>query len=77
MDRADPDMPDPRLGLLFLCAHPAIDRAVRTPHACWCKRASFLVPARRWRRRLPLRPMRRPGAGLRRAPCQSEARVPI
>lgn len=31
MDSADPDMPDPRLGLMFLCAHPAIDPAVRTP----------------------------------------------
>lgn len=31
MDGADPDMPDPRLGLLFLCAHPAIDFRVRTP----------------------------------------------
>lgn len=31
MDGPDPDMPDPRLGLLFLCAHPAIDPGVRTP----------------------------------------------
>lgn len=31
MDGPDPDMPDPRLGLLFLCAHPAIDAGVRTP----------------------------------------------
>lgn len=31
MDVADPDLPDPRLGLLFLCAHPGIDRSVHTP----------------------------------------------
>ncbi|MEM1152017.1 MAG: DUF6596 domain-containing protein [Pseudomonadota bacterium] len=31
MDERDPNMPDPRLGLLFLCAHPAIDQSVRTP----------------------------------------------
>ena len=31
MDGVDPDMPDPRLGLMFLCAHPAIDRSVHTP----------------------------------------------
>lgn len=31
LGRLDPDMPDPRLGLMFLCAHPAIDAAVRTP----------------------------------------------
>ncbi|MEM9740464.1 MAG: DUF6596 domain-containing protein, partial [Pseudomonadota bacterium] len=31
MDRRDPDMPDPRLGLMFLCAHPAIDASARTP----------------------------------------------
>lgn len=31
MDGADPDLPDPRLGLMFLCAHPAIDRSVHTP----------------------------------------------
>jgi len=32
MDRLDPDaIPDDRLRLLFVCAHPAIDEAVRTP----------------------------------------------
>ena len=31
MDSVNPDMPDPRLGLMFLCAHPAIDPGVRTP----------------------------------------------
>lgn len=31
MDGADPDLPDHRLGLMFLCAHPAIDPAIRTP----------------------------------------------
>ena len=28
---ADPDFPDERLKLLFVCAHPAIDASVRTP----------------------------------------------
>lgn len=27
----DPGIPDPRLGLMFACAHPAIDAQVRTP----------------------------------------------
>ncbi len=32
MHAADPEtLPDSRLNLLFVCAHPAIDRAVRTP----------------------------------------------
>jgi RNA polymerase sigma-70 factor (ECF subfamily) len=32
MDEIDPDaIPDRRLALLFVCAHPAIDSAVRTP----------------------------------------------
>jgi RNA polymerase sigma-70 factor (ECF subfamily) len=32
MDRIDPDdIPDDRLRLLFVCAHPAIDEGVRTP----------------------------------------------
>lgn len=32
LDEIDPDaIPDERLALLFVCAHPAIDRAIRTP----------------------------------------------
>src|SRR5207244_1874837 len=29
---APPDIPDARLKLMFVCAHPAIDEKVRTPH---------------------------------------------
>jgi RNA polymerase sigma-70 factor (ECF subfamily) len=68
-----PDLPDERLGLLFVCAHPAIDPAVRTPLMLQAVlgldatriAAAFLVPPATMAQRLVRAKARVRDAGLR------------
>ncbi len=70
---AAPDLPDERLGLLFACAHPAIDEGVRTPLMLQVVlgldaarvAAAFLVPPATMAQRLVRAKARLRDAGLR------------
>ena len=75
-----PDFPDERLRLLFLCAHPALDQAIRTPLMLQCVLGldaariarAFLVPGPTMGQRLSRAKAKIRDAGLRFVLTQAE-----